>query len=77
MDRDTYTERILEACKTLELNRLRQVAKVAHEQTQFQARAQALLELIVDVTSVDEATVARAEVIGAEPEAIVWVPTSA
>lgn len=78
MTRDQLIANIGAACTVLELERLRKVAKLAYEQMEHQKRAIALQAEHVDPwwASDDTPTAADpAEEMGAEPQAIVYMPT--
>ncbi|MEA5447958.1 hypothetical protein VB780_05215 [Leptolyngbya sp. CCNP1308] len=76
MTRDELISRIGAACTVLELERLRRVAKVAYEQLEHQKRAIALqAQLDPFWADSDTPTTADpAEVMGAEPESVVYAP---
>lgn len=79
MTREDYTRKLEAASKVLELERLRRVAKVAHDEMMHQARATAQqAQLNPDFASDDTPTAGdcydETAQPGAEPKAIVWLP---
>lgn len=77
--REDYAQKLGKACQVLELERLRRVAKVAHEEMMHQARATAQqAQLDPDFATDDIPTAAdpgdETAQAGAAPLARVWAP---